>query len=389
MRNKLLVVLILGVLLLCACTSSRDEAEGADTTDHAPQDTPGSILSDTSLDEEGFRASLHDWVLGTQFGIDSARLEVASGRVILKMDQSAYDNLTNIDQQDIRTSVDDLLAHYGADPQYFSILFKTQNGMTTLVDSSSPGSPPETTDEQTDSPATDNVTNLIFIHHSCGENWLSGGLNTTLNEHGYHVADITYGWREYGDNTDTADWPTWFTDNVMRLVYNETGAMTASNSIPAAAGENEIVMFKSCFPCSDVGASISDEQAVYNALIPYFEAHPGKMFILITPPPMINISTPQQTRKLTNWLIDKSGGWLAELKTKNVFVFDFYNVLTHPDAHHYAENGEEIHTVVDGVNELYYDSGGDDHPNAQGNAKAAEEFISLLTLWRAQYLASR
>jgi len=203
------------------------------------------------------------------------------------------------------------------------------------------------------------------------------------------VADISYGWREYGDHTDTADWPTWFTDTVMNLVYQEMDTMTASNSIQPAGGENVIIMFKSCFPNSDVGSSITDEQAIYNRLLPYFEQHPEKMFVLVTPPPMIHISNPNMTRDLCNWLYDRKTGWLSELSTGNVFVFDFYNVLTHPDAHHYYINGQEIHKSVTGANTQYYDSGGDDHPNKDGNMKATREFIGLLNNWYREFLAAR
>ena len=126
---------------------------------------------------------------------------------------------------------------------------------------------------------TNTAVNLIFIHHSCGENWLNDGLLArTLNENGYHAADISYGWREYGDCTDTGDWPMWFTDEVMPLVYTEYHAMSAPNAIPAAAGENTIILFKSCFPCSDVGDSMEDEMAVYESLLPYFSEHPDKLF---------------------------------------------------------------------------------------------------------------
>ncbi|MBN1777018.1 MAG: hypothetical protein JW811_02755 [Clostridiales bacterium] len=227
----------------------------------------------------------------------------------------------------------------------------------------------------------DSTVNLIFIHHSCGANWLNDGLCQALNESGYHVADIYYGWREYGDRTDTGDWPMWFTDEVMPLVYQEKDAMTAPNAIPAAAGENTIVMFKSCYPCSDVGNSMEDEQAIYNSLLPYFSAHPDKMFILVTPPPMIYISNPAVTRELCDWLCDRENGWLAELTTGNVFVFDFYNMLTHPDAHHRFADGQEEHVSVAGFDTLYYDSNGDDHPNQDGNRKAAQEFIGLLNHW--------
>ena len=232
------------------------------------------------------------------------------------------------------------------------------------------------------------VTNLLFIHHSCGANWLSDGLNQALNDHGFHVADISYGWREYGDMTDTADWPMWFTDAVMPLVYRELDAISAYNTIPSADTENTIILFKSCYPCSDVGDSITDEQAIYNSLLPYFAAHPDKLFILVTPPPMIYISNPAATRTLCNWLCDRDGGWLSEYTQANVYAFDFYNVLTHPDAHHRLAQGQEEHISVDGADTLYYDSDGDNHPNSDGNQKAAQEFIGLLNYWVSLFLTS-
>jgi hypothetical protein len=102
----------------------------------------------------------------------------------------------------------------------------------------------------------------------------------------------------------------------------------------------------------------------YNSLIPYFENHPDKMFVLVTPPPIQSISYPLKTRELCNWLTNRATGWLRDLTTGNVFTFDFYNVLTAPGAHHYMSGGVETHTVVAGANTLYYDWSGDDNPNA-------------------------
>ncbi len=44
-------------------------------------------------------------------------------------------------------------------------------------------------------------------------------------------------------------------------------------------------------------------------------------------------------------------------------------------------DGVEQHIVASSSNTLYYDSGGDDHPNGEGNIKAAEEFVPLLMYW--------
>jgi hypothetical protein len=243
-------------------------------------------------------------------------------------------------------------------------------------------------------PAPTSTVNLVFIHHSVGENWLNDGLCQALNDGDFHVADIYYGWtggteNAYGDHTDTSDWPTWFTDEVMGLVYAELGQMTAPNAIDPAPGQNTIIMFKSCFPNSDVGSDITDEKAVYNSLLTYFQAHPEKMFVLCTPPPMQSISAPLKTRELCNWLTDRTGGWLKDLTSGNVFVFDLYNVLTDPNAHHRLVSGVEVHEVVAGHNTLYYDSDGDDHPNTVGNVKATTEFVPLLEKWYLDFLAEQ
>jgi hypothetical protein len=84
--------------------------------------------------------------------------------------------------------------------------------------------------------------------------------------------------------------------------------------------------------------------------------------------------------------------WLAEnnYPFANVAVFDFYNVLTHRNAHHRykAESGTIEHIVVAGQNtSAYSSSGGDDHPSEAGSQKATAELLPLLNIfyntWKA------
>lgn len=231
--------------------------------------------------------------------------------------------------------------------------------------------------------------NLIFIHHSVGGDWLHRGLQQALNDNGYHVADTNYGWCDYGDLTDTGHWPMWFSDEVMPLVYAERGNSIMENVLAPAPGDNSIVMFKSCFPNSDVGNSIADEQEIYRSLLPYFSAHPDKLFVLVTPPPMTSLPTPQLTRELASWLANRETGWLKDYEGVNAYAFDFYNVLTAPDAHHRMLDGQESHEVVPGHDTLFYDSNGDNHPNEQGDRKAAEEFVPLLNAWYERFLGGQ
>jgi hypothetical protein len=249
------------------------------------------------------------------------------------------------------------------------------------------------------------VVKLMFIHHSTGSLWIESGygnLGTALNAANFYTTESDYGWLapmttacfdnyaptptpgvtpSIGDHTDTGDWPCWFNDTTMPSVYTNTHHEDyPTNTMSDPGGENEVIMFKSCFPNSEVGDDITDEQAIYNSLLPYFAAHTDKLFILVIPPPMQVISNPAKTRELSNWLADRKNGWLSTYTAGNVFAFDYYNVLTHPDNHHYVYGGYEYHIVANAHNTLYYPTG-DDHPSAAGQQKATNEFVPLLKAW--------
>lgn len=352
------------------------------------------VARGADMDTRGFNGSLSDWILGTSYGITSGSADREAGTLTFVLPKQALDALTRQDREDIRSAMLDMLSLYlnsREAAQRFTILYRAESEQVEAItsDGLASGDAKAAGDGAEMSAARANTAkeNLVFIHHSVGGNWLKQGLSRALGERGYHVADITYGWREYGDHTDTRDWPLWFTDGVMALVYRELGTMNAENSLAPADAQNTIVLFKSCFPNSDTGDSIDDEMTVYSSLLPYFAGRPDKMFILVTPPPMIRISNPGLTRQLCRWLTDRQEGWLAGQDTGNVFVFDLYNILTHPDAHHRIENGQEVHREAVGANSLYYDSHGDDHPNQEGNEKATEEFIPLLDHWHSLFTA--
>lgn len=237
---------------------------------------------------------------------------------------------------------------------------------------------------------------MIFIHHSTGFGWLedgNGNLGAGLNAANFYITEAYYGWGSaalppscaakspIGDFTDTPDWQCWFNNTTMASVYTNTDHYAyPTNTMATPAGENEIIMFKSCYPNSEVGDDITDEQAIYNGLLTYFAAHTDKMFVLIIPPPMQSISNPAKTRELANWLADRQNGWLHNYSGHNVYAFDYYNVLTHPDNHHYVSNGYETHVIANSQNTLYYPSG-DDHPSSAGQQKATAEFVPLLKAW--------
>ena len=255
-----------------------------------------------------------------------------------------------------------------------------------------------------DSPP-DEVVKLIFIHHSTGENWLTdgnGNLGRTLDQNNYFVSDTNYGWgpEAIGDRTDIPNWTEWFagdmTPTYMAALFNESGQNSSyTRALSDPGGENQIIMFKSCFPNSALEGSsndppgtyeemsVSGAKYVYNTILQYFATRPDKLFVVITAPPLSDGTYAENARAFNNWLVND---WLREnnYTLTNVAVFDFYNVLTDNNAHHRVRNGQVEH-ILGNRNTLNYPSG-DDHPSERGSRKATEEFIPMLNVFYHRFL---
>jgi hypothetical protein len=282
-----------------------------------------------------------------------------------------------------------------------------------------------------------NPVRLIFIHHSTGENWLAddnGALGIALRDNNYFVSDTNYVWGpgSIGDYTDIGDWWLWFrgpnSGTYLGALYVE-GDQHASYSRLATnpGGENEIVMFKSCFPNSALQGNPSDPvppidsnllrgegsgseyhtvanaKGIYIDLLNYFRTRQDKLFIIITAPPLSDPTYSSNARAFNQWLFND---WLQNYPYHNVFVFDFYDILTtnggdpstndlnqETDNHHRWWHAALQHKT-DGDDDAdpnvleYPSSSSDDHPSQAGNLKATTEFIPLLNIaynqWRAK-----
>ncbi|MBN1219356.1 MAG: hypothetical protein JXM69_10540 [Anaerolineae bacterium] len=266
---------------------------------------------------------------------------------------------------------------------------------------------------------------LIFIHHSCGENWLAdyhGGLGLALRDNNYFVSDTNYGWGPdgIGDRTDIGNWWEWFQgpqrDTYLNALYTESNRFGDYYSrLPNdPGGENQIIMFKSCFPNSYLEGSptdppptgdnplrsegsgweahsVANAKGIYNDILEYFATRQDKLFIAVTAPPLMEGETDTahaaNARAFNNWLVND---WLADYPYSNVAVFDFFNVLTSNggdvytnDAgqeignHHRIWNGAVQHIQTVAYNMSAYPDG-DSHPTPAGNQKATAEFVPLL-----------
>ncbi|MBN2057433.1 MAG: hypothetical protein JW782_01370 [Candidatus Saganbacteria bacterium] len=262
----------------------------------------------------------------------------------------------------------------------------------------------------TDPPAA--TVKLAFVHHSCGENWLNdsdGGLGVALRDNNYFVSDTNYGWgpSSIGDNTDIGWWYEWFrgasSSTYLSALYAESGQnCTYSRLGSDPGGENEVIMFKSCFPNSTLTGltgdpvpaiasnplrgenwdqghhSVANAKGIYIDLLNYFATRQDKLFIAVTAPPLIDGTYGSNARYFNDWLVND---WLASYTHNNVAVFDFYNVLTGPDNHHRWSGGAVQHyTAAGSANTAYYPTG-DPHPNSTGNQKATTEYLPLLNYY--------
>jgi hypothetical protein len=247
---------------------------------------------------------------------------------------------------------------------------------------------------------------LVFIHHSCGENWLAddnGGLGAALAKANYFVSDTNYGWGPdgIGDRTDIPNWPEWFcgpdSPRILTALFRESESHAPyARPLPDPGGPNRIVLFKSCFPNSELGGKPNDPpnadgdltvggaKGVYLQLRKAFLARPDTFFMVVTAPPVQAKSHAKNARAFNTWLTTE---WLKGYPGKNVAVFDFYTVLTGKNNHHRLRDGKVEYVNGTGSNTLAYPSD-DDHPSADGNRKATAEFVPFLDFHVRQWLAS-
>jgi hypothetical protein len=147
--------------------------------------------------------------------------------------------------------------------------------------------------------------------------------------------------------------------------------------------------------------TVANAKGIYKDLLSYFAAHPDKLFILITAPPLSVRETTApmaaNARALNNWL---RTAWLTGYSHKNVAVFDFYNVLTSnggspdindlgltPGNHHRFWNGavQFVQPVKKNVS-AYPSDEYDSHPSIAGNRKATGEFVKLLNVYYHRWM---
>jgi len=218
---------------------------------------------------------------------------------------------------------------------------------------------------------------LLFIHHSVGESWLNqGGLKDSLSRLGIGVHSATYG-SDIGQNTDMSDWVSKFNKHFEKMMKYDI----PPDILYHAGMENDIIMFKPCFPNSDISSdgtppgnpfenarTVWNYKSVFEDLRGYFSKAPQKLFIYVTAPPLVpgqtSIENAGRIRQFNNWVKnDFVNDYKKQAGSANFLVFDLFDVLA--DSSNCLQPG-------------YRNSDTDSHPNANGCREATSHFLRFL-----------
>jgi hypothetical protein len=218
--------------------------------------------------------------------------------------------------------------------------------------------------------------NVIFLHHSTGRNLIAqGGVRERLSEagfefwdHDYNDEGLTrpdgeptgYSYSIPDDNTDPDGYARLFSQRLYSKPLNAFSGLM----------QHDVIVFKSCFPVSHVASDgqLERYKAHYVEMRGVMDQHPGHVFIVVTPPPLNPAATDAEiaarARAFADWL--KSDEFLAG--HRNVFTFDFFDLLAEGDA-----AAPDFNTL-----RADYREGEDSHPNQLANQTIGPLFADFI-----------
>jgi hypothetical protein len=178
-------------------------------------------------------------------------------------------------------------------------------------------------------------TRILFMHHSTGANLIrEGGVRESFSALGYPFWD--HGYNEEGlvdqagnstganfevpdDNTNPDGWAAVFAQTVT----------TPPSTTWSQLLQYDVILFKSCFPASNItdDEMFANYTQYYLSIRAVIDAHPDKLFVAFTPPPLVpNETEPANAERARQW-----AAYLASPEfvgsRENLVVFDFFTLL--------------------------------------------------------------
>ncbi len=229
--------------------------------------------------------------------------------------------------------------------------------------------------------ATAGLTNLFFLHHSTGNGMIVQG---SMRAHiaAYNADNATsYTFWDHGYNGEGLRNPAGVWTNTSYSIPDDNtdpdglhALWTTNNSARTSIMANhEVIAFKSCFPASAIGdnATLEQYKTWYREMRNYFDAHPERLFVVMSTPPLHQLSTDtteaDNARAFADWL--KSAEYLAG--HTNVICFDLFDALAQ------ADDGSPTRNMLRYEYEMSHGDG-DSHPNALANQTVGPVFADFL-----------
>lgn len=221
-------------------------------------------------------------------------------------------------------------------------------------------------------------TNVLFIHHSVGQNLIAQGhvrerfaeARYDLWDHNYNHIGLTrpdgsragYSYNIPDDNTDPDGYAEIFSQRRYSLPLNAFSAIM----------QHEVIVFKSCFPTSDISDSgqLEAYRNYYLGIREVTRQHPDHLFIALAPPPLAPEATSPENaaraREFADWLA--SDDYLTG--QANLYVFDLFDRLAEDDPSSPERNMLR--------QEYRPEQEGDSHPNALANETIGPQLFEFV-----------
>ena len=218
---------------------------------------------------------------------------------------------------------------------------------------------------------------LVFLHHSVGKGILEEGkLKDSLIKMGIAVKSLTYG-DSIGNLTDVHNWLPKFRkqmDAILKFKNHPNVYYTDER-------RNDIIMFKSCFPNSDIGSdgskpgnplsrnrTLENYKEVFIGLGKEISKYPSKLFIYLTFPPLVPMETTPENaaraRSFNDWLINSYlPDYYKNYGVENFVIYDLFGVLSDED--NFLKS------------EYRRDNPRDSHPNKKAYQVITQDFMAF------------
>jgi hypothetical protein len=219
-------------------------------------------------------------------------------------------------------------------------------------------------------------TNVIFLHHSTGGNLIEqGGVREMFSaagydfwDHGYNDQGLTrpdgtpagYSYNIPDDNTDPDGLAHIFSQRIYSQPWNGFSGLM----------QHEVIIFKSCFPVSDIttDAQLERYKVYYLQIRDVMDQRSDRIFVVMTPPPL----NPAETDAEAAARAQAFAGWLRsdEFLTghPNVFTFNFFDLLAEGD----------VNSPDNNMLQAEYREGEDSHPNRLANQTIGPLFADFV-----------